>query len=123
MPTPRPYHSGACIVLQRLTRFFGGLGFIAYIALALVMPGAAEASDDASPREPPDETTAVTTEGAPPSQSTQRNRNIVGIILIGIGVLFLLQQLNLFWWLSWGTLWPIVLIAIGIALVAGRMRN
>lgn len=48
---------------------------------------------------------------------------IVAVALIVLGVLLLLDQLNLFSWLSWGTMGPLMLIFIGGALLFSRMRE
>ncbi len=45
-------------------------------------------------------------------------RNLIGpVALITAGVLFLLDEFTQY---DWGRTWPILLIAIGLALVAGR---
>lgn len=41
-----------------------------------------------------------------------RSGNYVGVVLIAIGVLMMLGRLG-FLYVSWGTLWPLVLIALG----------
>lgn len=94
-----------------------GIGILAYIALAIFMPeGAPSASSPgtASAAQPPP---------SPASDTTHRGRYVVGLILIALGVIFLLQQFGFFWWPGWGTLWPVVLIAIGLALVVGKLRK
>ena len=98
--------------------FAGGLGIIAYIALALVMPEAPEGSGETS--------SEGTTDASSPtslSSSTQRNRTIIGGILIAIGVIYLFQQLNFFGWLRWDLLWPLIIIGIGLSLVWSRVRR
>ncbi len=45
-----------------------------------------------------------------------------GGILILIGVYFLLANLGLLNWLDWNIAWPVILIAIGLYLVARRLR-
>ena len=102
--------------------FVGGLGIIAYIALALFMPEAARDIEGADSEERLGGS-SVNEAGARPEASAQRARNIVGIILIGIGVIFLFQQVGLSRWLDWGTFWAIIIILIGVALVAGRLRR
>ena len=98
--------------------FAGGLGLIAYIALALVMPDAPEGDAEAHSDEAP----AATSSGDL-SATTQRNRTIIGGILIAIGVIFLFEQLNFFGWLRWDVLWPLIIIGIGGALIWGRVRR
>ena len=47
-------------------------------------------------------------------------RNLVGpIVLITAGVLFLLDEFTHY---DWGSTWPILLIAIGIAIALQRMQ-
>ena len=98
--------------------FAGGLGIIAYIALTLIMPEAPEGSSETSSEETPD---ASSPTGL--SSSTQRNRTIIGGILIAIGVIFLFQQLDFFGWLRWDLLWPLIIIGIGLSLVWNRVRR
>jgi hypothetical protein len=45
---------------------------------------------------------------------------VAGAFLVALGLLFLLSNLGLFWWLSWGNLWPLILIAFGVAVFLGR---
>jgi hypothetical protein len=45
-----------------------------------------------------------------------------GGILIVIGLYFLLANLGLLNWLDWKVVWPVVLIALGVYLVARRLR-
>ena len=42
------------------------------------------------------------------------HRLIPAIIVIGIGVLFLLNTLNVFYFWEWARYWPVILIAIGL---------
>ena len=46
---------------------------------------------------------------------------IVGAALIAMGALFLLR--NFVPWFSFGALWPLLLIALGVALLFGRLRR
>ena len=50
---------------------------------------------------------------------------IVGAGLVLIGVVFLLQSFNVPWlrWLRFGTLWPLVLVAVGIIMLVRRSRE
>ena len=53
----------------------------------------------------------------------QRGSVVGPIILIGLGVIFLLNNLGLLSWSIWGTLlrlWPILLVAAGLDLILGR---
>lgn len=48
---------------------------------------------------------------------------IVGVALIALGIMFLLNNLNLFWWLSFERWWPLLLIVGGLALLVNRFRG
>jgi TM2 domain-containing membrane protein YozV len=65
---------------------------------------------------------AIPVEGQPaPVEETPRSRVPVGaIVLIGLGVIFLLDQFG--WWhFDWfGRFWPLILIAIGIRVLMKR---
>lgn len=47
----------------------------------------------------------------------------LGVVLVVIGLLFLVQNLGWFWWWRWSIFWPVVLIAVGVALLARRARE
>jgi phage shock protein C len=90
----------------------GGLGLLAYLGLALVMPAASASSDCC---DEPDPALADTTAGL-------RTGLAAGLALVGLGLVFLAQQLGWLDWLHWQTLWPLLLILIGITLLLGRSR-
>jgi hypothetical protein len=46
-----------------------------------------------------------------------------GIILIVIGSLLLLNKMGVIYGSFWGYLWPILIIAVGLKLVAGDKRK
>ena len=48
---------------------------------------------------------------------------IVGAGLIVLGAIFLLDTLHIFDWLSFGRLWPLLLIVGGLALLVSRLRG
>lgn len=45
---------------------------------------------------------------------------LAGVVLVLVGVLLLAGNFGLFGWLSWGRLWPLVLVLLGTALLARR---
>lgn len=57
-------------------------------------------------------------------EKRKRRSSLVGpLILIGLGVVFLLNNVGLLDWSIWGTilrLWPVLIIAIGLDLLLGR---
>ena len=124
-----------------------GWGVLAYIVLAIIMPP--ESSLARQPREIVRENIAEmgsraremgeqirsgfgrgssaggeVAEGEVGSPAQQRNRNATaGLILILIGVLFLLGNMGWLWWFNFRQLWPLILIAIGLAIIWGRARR
>ena len=125
-------------VVAVLLALASGAGIIAYIILTIIIP--LESSPAKEPREVVREnveemkqtatqvgeqirTTFAKPEGESKDMSRNRNTNyFIALILITIGVLFLLGNLNFFWWLQWRYLWPLVLIVIGLVIILGRRR-
>ncbi len=126
-------------IIAVLTVFISGAGIIAYIILAIVIP--LENSKSASPRdtikENVEEIKETTSELGREVQSTltgktnaereteirHRRRNVFGISIVVIGVLLLLGSLNVFWWMRWTYLWPLIIIAIGLIIVFSNRRK
>ena len=99
-----------------LVTLAGGAGVLAYIVLAIVMPdGESLPTGGAGGAEGP-----FVAEGVPhTSPVAGRNASMAGaLILIGIGMLFLIQNLDWFGWFRVRDLWPLILIGIGAALLA-----
>lgn len=46
---------------------------------------------------------------------------IGGVVLVGVGLLVLLRNFGLLWW--FGKLWPLVLIAIGVAVLLSNLKE
>ena len=127
-----------------LLTFAGGIGLLAYIALAFLMPKAQSQSSSPAQvvrenlEQMPGEVAQAarrveeTVRGSPtqgsetaePSESLRkaRGRGFFGLVLIVLGVLFLLANFGLFSWWNWSVWWPVVLILIGLAVLARRMR-
>ncbi len=70
---------------------------------------------------PASETTAPPSPG-PGSELVRQGPHVptAAIVLIGLGVVFLLDNLGMFHWHWMGHLWPIILIVIGVWLIARR---
>jgi phage shock protein PspC (stress-responsive transcriptional regulator) len=52
----------------------------------------------------------------------ERRRMAVGYLLIGLGVVFLLSNAGIFRYIQWNYLWPLVLIGIGVLFLMQRVR-
>jgi phage shock protein C len=83
---------------------WGGIGVLAYIVLAIVLP--------VSP-EPP----------ALVSFSGERTRVAAGLVLVVLGGLLLAGNMGWAPWLSWSLFWPGILIVIGLALLLRNPRG
>ena len=126
-------------IIAVLSIFISGAGIIAYIILAIVVPS--ESSKAAEPKdaikENVEELKKTASELGREIQSTftgkdeseettgvrYRRRNLLGIIIIIIGVLFLMSSFNLFWWFRWSYLWPIIIIAIGLIIIVSARKK
>ena len=121
-----------------LLAFANGLGILAYIILAIVVP--LEGSKAGAPKETirknVEEIKKTASElgseirstfaGEDTSEEmgkTRQRRNMLGIILIVLGVLILMGSLNLFWWFRWGYLWPLILVAAGVIIIFSTRRK
>lgn len=84
--------------------FVEGLGIILYIALLLLMPKKSEDKDQGS---------------------SGGGRQILGLIVMVLGVLILFSNTLRIVWLDWEVLWPSVLIVIGayLAFTSGKKRK
>ena len=121
-------------VLWVLSIFFGGLGLLLYIAMALIVPlepegYSAAAGDQAA--DPTGEPSAAAPTGsastpAPhrhPRRGTGRATTFFGIVLILFGSLALIDALLPSWADSGHFLWPAFIVGIGVLLVATAMRR
>lgn len=113
--------------------FINGMGVILYIILMIIMPKAENL--DQSPKETIQENVQEMSErikeageelGTAFSRKTEEkhpNRAVwFGILLVMIGVIFLLKNLNLIRWVDNDLLWPLIIILIGAWLLIKRWR-
>jgi phage shock protein C len=110
--------------------FINGIGLLAYIVLWIVVP------DEEYQNLSPDQTVRRNLDdigeqaqrfGHSLGESLRgegggRSQVLIGVGLVGLGVLFLLNQFGLLSFISWGVLWPLVLVALGVALML-RIRR
>ena len=110
--------------------FAGGIGFVLYVALAVVMPRAdapertpAETVQDNVEHMADDAAEAGRRLGSSMRPAdTERRRNGLGILLIVIGVLVLLGNVGLFFWWRWDIFVPALFVIIGLFMIVRRTR-
>lgn len=89
----------------------GGSGFLIYLILALVMPK--------NPEEVNSEKTETLPRDAAELGKIDRRRNVIGLIIIIIGILAFFNKFVSISWIDWDFLWPVIIILIGVSIIAG----
>jgi hypothetical protein len=67
-------------------------------------------------------TTPVVSPPADP-EAAERRRGAFGLFLIALGAIFLFSNAGVFRIVRWDLAWPLVFIAIGVLLLAQRVRR
>jgi phage shock protein C len=83
---------------------WGGVGVLAYVVLAIVLPVDQHAS-------------------VPVSPSGGRTRAAAGLVLVVLGGLLLAGNMGWAPWLSWSLFWPGILILLGLGLLLRNPRG
>lgn len=112
------------------------LGIALYIVLWLIVPSEASAGKGVreSLRENVDDMAQSARNIGGEVQATFRRNSVegahrvdpavlAGLLLVIIGVLFLLGNLDLLAWLHWARFWPLILILIGLVLLLRRQTR
>lgn len=97
-----------------LFTFAGGAGIVAYLILWLIVPQKPIASSVADAEGSP-----AASEKSRESEAEAKDKGvlIVGAILTVLGILLLMNNYLPFSWLSFGRLWPLLVIFIGILII------
>ena len=114
----------------------GGMGLLAYIIFALIMPEEPKSEPASGGGYPGEDSTGAAgvsgeegSETPPPKPTSPSSPHLFGYILILLGVYFLSRQFipphwwGQFWWFRPDRLWPLVIIAIGVAIIARRQSK
>ncbi|MFH1087583.1 MAG: PspC domain-containing protein [Chloroflexota bacterium] len=125
-------------VVMILLSLANGAGILMYILLAIVVPleGSKSSTPEETIRENVEEIkvttgrlgeelgSALKGEGKAETadKGHQRSVQIFGVILILIGVLVLLGNLGLLWWVRGSHLWPLAVVAIGVLIIVRARR-
>ena len=105
-----------------------GAALIAYIVLAIIMPKQEATSvqpsqsADENAEDLPEDAAEVVPHSRDDGRWTTRQK-LLGIGLVALGGIFLLSNLGFFSWWRWDVFWPLILIAIGVALIFGRFMG
>ena len=125
-------------VIFVLLALANGVGIVVYIIMAIVVPleGSKVATSKEVIKENVEEIKETASEIGKEIRSTfekadeedtsgkiRRRRNLLGIVLIIIGIVILLGTLNLFHWLNWVYIWPVIIIAVGLIIVFSARRK
>ncbi len=109
-----------------------GIAFLGYLVLVVLMPLPGREAPFTNSGTPGSTTAATTNpdatvQGVVPAPSdpeaTERRRATFGYFLIALGVVFLLSNLGAFRIVRWDLVWPIVVVAAGVLLLAQRVRR
>ncbi|HOG47631.1 MAG TPA: PspC domain-containing protein [Anaerolineae bacterium] len=89
-----------------------GWGVLLYVIMLLVVPEEPEAMPGVLPAEPRYQRLDAHQRGL-----------LLGGALVALGLLLLAREIGLWWWVELRRLWPVLLIAAGVALLIDRTRN
>jgi phage shock protein C len=116
--------------------FTGGAAFIAYIVGMIIIPSQPLEEFNKATKSPiemppfPEQQANGASAAFVAEGSNNAGKLILGVILIGFGVIFLLNQIPFFsqsfWWfwnLGWRFFWPSVLIVIGLIILLLHARK
>ncbi len=117
-------------VVMVILAFPFGVGILIYFVLLFLMPNPGEATpfvrsaatDQTTAVDPANPVTLAAPRVADP-MVVERRRNGIGLLLVAVGVVFLLGNVGAFRFVDWRYVWPLVLIALGVYLVAQRTRQ
>ena len=116
----------------------GGLGILAYVGAVIFMPQPGQPAPfvktsnvttstlegTANSGDPSGATPIAAPVAAPEDpEATERRRASFGLVLIALGAIFLLSNAGVFRIVRWDLAWPLVFIAIGVLLLAQRVRR
>jgi phage shock protein C len=116
-------------VVMVILAFPFGVGILIYFVLLFLMPNPGEATPfvrSAGTQQTVVDPAAPVTPAAPrvvDPMVVERRRNGIGLLLVAVGVVFLLGNVGAFRFVDWRYIWPLVVIALGVYLVAQRSRQ
>jgi len=113
-------------IIAVLTIFANGIGIIAYIIAWIIIPQNPEQvseKEEGRLRKKAEET--IQNIGEQIRENSDNNRKhsrvVGGLILLGLGVLFLIN--NFLPHFNFGRFWPLILVIVGLAILAGSLKK
>jgi len=121
--------------------FFDGIGLIAYLVLAVVVPSEsmrggrieqsleenvnelAQAAEKLGERVEQALASRPTESKSRPTKQSHPPRGILGGVLVTLGIVLLLRNLNIWWMIPHVWLWPAAFIFVGLVIIALGMRR
>ncbi len=107
-------------LIMVLLFFANGTGFLFYLIAWLIIPLEPEQPDSVRSESEPETRQPAESWEESAEQIRHNPRFWAGIVLIITGVIFLLG--NYIPWMSWDTLWPLFIIALGIYFILDSRR-
>ncbi|WP_407356143.1 PspC domain-containing protein [Methanolobus sp. WCC5] len=113
-----------------------GLMIWVYILMAIIvpeeeksgkkLPAGTQENEPAKESVPEEEDDPIRTGELPANLENKKEESKsgvwLGIGLVVLGLLLLIDRLDLFWWLSWRIMWPLLLVLLGIWIILRRGR-
>jgi phage shock protein PspC (stress-responsive transcriptional regulator) len=110
----------------------GAIGFILYISLAILMSLNPEKIDEvgkgadsrvsAAAGEFRDRVKGLAVE-LRDDPKIERRRNLLGLLIVSIGIIAFFNELFPNFWIGWKVLWPIIIILIGFSFISNARPN
>jgi phage shock protein C len=108
----------------------GAIGFVLYVALAILMPlNPVKSISDKKPEEVGataeefrDRVKGLASE-LRNDPKVDRRRNLLGLLIVTIGVIAFFNELFPNFWIGWKVLWPMIIILIGFTFISNAKSN
>jgi len=111
-----------------LLTFANGVGLLLYVLMAIVVPSEERiASGEAAVGEAAEH--GGTAQGrvqeveVPLEETQRRRRSVLGLFLIAVGLFILLGNVGFFSWFQWERSWPLLVIALGVAILLASVQR
>lgn len=106
-----------------LLAVFGASGVVIYIILWILIPEKNEKRSSDLGENIKSGANKMASELKDASETRNNVRLIGGLIIILVGVVFLLQEFFPFWHIGFDKLWPLIVIALGVAILKRPEHN